>query len=182
MVARCEACGTKHLLDDAQIAGHEVVQFRCAECGQMTTIEMRRRPDRTKVTTPLPSFARGSNAAMVTAEILKDRPGLALPPDKLISLSVVSGASKGISRPMTKPRLVLGRAGGGADFEIEDAEVSRWHCAIEVKEGMVWLKDLESTNGTYFEEERVRAAVLSHGSQFRIGSTTLELQITPKPG
>jgi pSer/pThr/pTyr-binding forkhead associated (FHA) protein len=75
---------------------------------------------------------------------------------------------------------VIGRAGGGAQIEIDDAEVSRWHCAIEVKDGMVWLKDLESTNGTYFEEERTRAAVLVDGAQFRVGSTVLELRITSK--
>jgi predicted Zn finger-like uncharacterized protein len=180
MDARCGTCNTKHAIDDKQVAGHERIQFRCAKCGAMTVIELRKRPERTKSTTPLPSFARGSNAAVVTAEILKEPPGLSLPADKKITLSVVSGLSAGTARVMDSPRLVLGRTGGGAHVEIDDPEVSRWHCAIEVKDGMVWLKDLESTNGTYFDEERARAAVLVDGAQFRIGSTILELRIASK--
>jgi pSer/pThr/pTyr-binding forkhead associated (FHA) protein len=39
------------------------------------------------------------------------------------------------------------------------------------------LKDLDSTNGTFFEEERVRAAVLRHGTEFRVGSSTLRLTL-----
>lgn len=180
MEAKCNQCGAKHSIDENQVAGLQQVQFRCAKCGEMTVIDMRRRPDRTRSTTPLPSFARGSNAAMVTAEIMKDVPGLSLPEDKLLSLTVISGPSKGMTKPLTKPRLVIGRAGGGAEFEVDDAEISRWHCALEVKDGLVWLKDLESTNGTYFDDERVRAAVLSNGTQFRVGSTVLQLDITSK--
>jgi len=80
--------------------------------------------------------------------------------------------------PMSKPRVVLGR--GGADVEIDDPEVSRWHCAIEVKDEVVRLRDLDSTNGTYFGEERVRTAELQHLSEFRIGSTVVLLSILPK--
>jgi predicted Zn finger-like uncharacterized protein len=180
MEARCGTCNTKHTIDDKQLAGYERIQFRCAKCGAMTLVDLKRRPERTKSTTPLPSFARGSNAAVVTAEILKEPPGLSLPKDKDLTLTVIGGLSKGESHVLKKPRVVMGRSGGGAEFEVDDAEVSRWHCAIEVKDGMVWLKDLESTNGTYFEEERTRAAVLPDGAQFRIGSTFIELKITPK--
>jgi len=180
MEARCGTCNSKHLIDEKQLAGHERIQFRCAKCGAMTQVELRKRPERTASTTPLPSFARGSNAAVVTAEILKEPPGLSLPPDKLLTLAVVGGLSSGVQRPLEKPRVVIGRSGGGAELEIDDAEVSRWHCAVEVKDGMVWLKDLESTNGTYYDEERIRAAVLIDGAQFRIGSTIIELRVAPK--
>jgi len=180
MEALCVHCGAKHLLNDKQIAGHAKVQFRCSKCGQPTVVNAATRPERTRSTTPLPSFARASNAPEVIAELLKEPPGLKLPADKTIALAVVAGLSHGKTHTLAKPRLVVGRQGGGADFEVDDAEVSRWHCALEVREGMVWLRDLESTNGTYYENERTRAAVLEDGTELRIGSTILRVNITPK--
>jgi pSer/pThr/pTyr-binding forkhead associated (FHA) protein len=73
---------------------------------------------------------------------------------------------------------VLGRS--GADLAINDSEISRWHCSIEVKDDVVRLRDLESTNGTFFADERVRVAELQHLSEFRIGTTVIMLSITPK--
>ena len=60
---------------------------------------------------------------------------------------------------LEKSRTVIGRK--GADFALNDPEVSRHHCVLEVRDGFVNLKDLDSTNGTFFAEERVRAAVLA---------------------
>jgi pSer/pThr/pTyr-binding forkhead associated (FHA) protein len=45
---------------------------------------------------------------------------------------------------------------------------------------VVNLKDLDSTNGTFFEEERVRAAMLRDGDLFRAGSSTIRLSFQPK--
>ncbi len=65
-------------------------------------------------------------------------------------------------------------------LEINDPEVSRQHCAVEVKGEVIRLRDLDSTNGTYINDERVRAAELAHLSEFRIGSTVVRVTITPK--
>jgi pSer/pThr/pTyr-binding forkhead associated (FHA) protein len=37
------------------------------------------------------------------------------------------------------------------------------------------LKDLDSTNGTFFEDQRVRAAFLQDGAEFRVGSSTIRV-------
>ena len=79
---------------------------------------------------------------------------------------------------MEKPRIVLGRA--DADITINDKEISRWHCSIEINEDVIRLRDLESTNGTFFGDDRVRVAELKHLSEFRIGSTVILLRVTPK--
>jgi pSer/pThr/pTyr-binding forkhead associated (FHA) protein len=42
------------------------------------------------------------------------------------------------------------------------------------------LRDLDSTNGTFYEEERVRAAMLVNDAEFRIGETLLRVSFTPK--
>ena len=74
---------------------------------------------------------------------------------------------------LSKSRTVIGRK--GADFALNDPEVSRHHCLLEVREDFVNLKDMDSTNGTFFEEERVRAAILQDGAEFRVGSSTIRL-------
>ena len=79
---------------------------------------------------------------------------------------------------MSQPRVVIGRS--GCDVEVNDPEVSRNHCSVEVKGDVVRLRDLDSTNGIYIEDERVRNAELQHLSEFRIGGTTILVQITPK--
>jgi pSer/pThr/pTyr-binding forkhead associated (FHA) protein len=39
---------------------------------------------------------------------------------------------------------------------------------------------LDSTNGTFFEEERVRAAMLQDGTEFRIGVSLIRVNFLPK--
>jgi pSer/pThr/pTyr-binding forkhead associated (FHA) protein len=80
---------------------------------------------------------------------------------------------------MTHPLLTIGRLGGGADMEIDDQQVSRLHCAIEVKTDAVFLRDLRSTNGTFLDEKRILSAFLEHKSEFRIGVSTLRVTIVP---
>ena len=58
------------------------------------------------------------------------------------------------------PLATIGRLGGGADIEIDDRQVSRLHCALEVKDSSVLLRDLRSTNGTYVADQRVLSAKL----------------------
>lgn len=179
MQAAYSHCGTLHVLNDAQIGDYPRVQFRCSKCGQTSVAEVERRPERTQAITTLPSFARGEGAPGPGSNIASEYQGLSLPAGKTVTLTVIAGPAKGLPPyPLRKPRVLLGRA--GADIEINDPEISRWHCAVEVKDDVVRLRDLDSTNGTYFEEERVRAAELRHLSEFRIGSTVVRLTIAPK--
>jgi len=144
----------------------------------MTVVKLAPEPGRTQVVTPLPSFARGEGASSPGTEIVSEYQDLALPADKTITLAVIAGPSKGLSHAMEKPRAILGRA--GADVELDDPGVSRAHCAVEVNGEVVGLRDLDSTNGTYVNDERVRAAVLEHLGEFRIGSSVILVTITSK--
>lgn len=180
MQASCEACGARYNLNDDQIAPHPRVQFRCTKCGKMTILDLRK-PERTQPVSPLPDFARGPGGGFhASGTLLSTSSGLSLPVDQTITLSVISGASKGLSEALAKPRTVIGRKGGGGDLELDDPEVSRWHCVVEVKSDIVHLRDLDSTNGTFVEGERVRAAELQHLSEFRVGSTLVLVTITRK--
>jgi predicted Zn finger-like uncharacterized protein len=177
MQAACTHCGTEHVLKESSFGGHDKVQFKCSKCGQTTILKVQRRVDATVVMSPLPSFAR-SDASSTNPNLPPPDPSLRLPADKKVVLSILSGPSKGTSHTLTKPRVVLGRK--GADIPVEDPEISRHHCLLEVRETYVNLKDMNSTNGTFYEEERTRAAMLRDGSEFRIGVSLIRVNFQPK--
>jgi len=177
MQAACIHCGTDHLLKDAEFGGHSKVQFKCTKCGKTTIVEIKRRVDSTVVMSPLPSFARAS-ATSSNLHLQPADPGLRLPEKEKVVLSILTGPSKGESHTLAKPRVVLGRK--GADVALEDPEISRRHCLLEVRDSYINLKDLDSTNGTFFEEERVRAAMLQNGTEFRVGGSVIRVDFQPK--
>jgi hypothetical protein len=178
MKAACSSCGAQHSLPDKQLVGLHRVQFQCAKCGKSTVVEIAPSPDSTQVLTPLPGFARSAGAPWLAASASAETSSLHLPSGKAIALSVIAGPSRGLVFSVEKPRVVLGRA--DADIVINDKEISRWHCAIEIKGDVIRLRDMDSTNGTYFSDERVRVAELSHLSEFRIGTSVILVSVTPK--
>src|SRR5687767_14088422 len=70
----------------------------------------------------------------------------------------------------------LGRA-TGADFIVDAALVSRVHCRLTaLPDGQLEVRDLESTNGTFVNGQRVEQARLSDGYRLQVGR--LELVVT----
>jgi hypothetical protein len=174
MQAGCIHCGQQHLLNDTVLAKHSKVQFQCTKCSKTTIVELKHRVDETVVISPMPSFARvDAPTAHMKAPAVDDNSEL--PPGVELVLSVTAGPEQGRSLTVSKIRTVIGRK--GADFALNDPEISRHHCSLEVREGYVNLKDLDSTNGTYFGEERVRAAILEDGAEFRVGTSTIRVSL-----
>src|SRR5436189_6318674 len=110
MQTACIHCGAEHLLKEGQFGGHTKVQFKCSSCGKTTIVEIKRRTDATVVMSLLPSFAR-ANATSSNLNLPPPDPGLQLPANKNVVLSILSGPSKGQSHTLTKPRVVMGRTG-----------------------------------------------------------------------
>lgn len=177
MKAKCSNCGREHILKDSEIAQHSKVQFRCSKCGQPTVVEVKLRPDATIVMSPLPSFARTGTEGGASALGFHDA-GLAMPAGVAAGLQVLEGPDKGLVRKFEKASIILGRQ--GADIVLKDPEVSRHHCLLEVKDSYINLKDLDSTNGTFFDGERVRAAMLQDGGEFRIGTSIIRVSFERK--
>ena len=98
---------------------------------------------------------------------------LRLPADQRLSLACISGPDSGRIFEIEKPRVVIGRA--NADIVVADIQCSRQHAAIEVMDEHVFIVDLNSTNGTYVNDERVTRSELDNRSEFEIGTTTLML-------
>jgi nitrite reductase (NADH) large subunit len=77
--------------------------------------------------------------------------------------------------------LVLGRE-LLREYDIADAKVSRRHARFYITpEGLVWIEDLDSTNGTFLNGQRVIRAVVNLGDEVRLGATTIELVAVPEP-
>ena len=67
----------------------------------------------------------------------------------------------------------LGRA-TGADFIVDAALVSRVHCRLTaLPSGELEVEDLESTNGTFVNGERVENAQLASGDRIQVGRLEL---------
>ena len=177
MQTGCAHCGQQHILKDDLVTQHPKVQFRCTRCGQTNVVEVKRRVDETMVISPMPSFGK-TDSASATADLPPLDDGLRLPDNLDIVLIVIAGPDNGLIFPLTQPRTVIGRK--GSDFVLNDPEISRHHCFLEVRDTYVNLKDLNSTNGTFFEEGRVRAAMLQDGTTFRVGTSTIQVTIRPK--
>jgi len=67
------------------------------------------------------------------------------------------------------------------DIRIPVAEVSRHHCEFRTSAGAVEVKDLESANGTYVNNQRVKRQRLSAGDHVIIGPVVFTVQIDGKP-
>lgn len=64
------------------------------------------------------------------------------------------------------------------DFQIEHPTISTVHCEMVLQEGGVVLRDLESTNGTFVNDEAVREVKLAPGQIVRLGDVELLVETT----
>jgi hypothetical protein len=155
-----------------------MAQVRCWMCAQSSVVDLTP-PDLNSSTIELSRDAddRAIGAARMERAPESRMAVLDLPEHKSVLISVVEGASQGVERGMTVPLVTIGRLRGGADIEIDDPQVSRLHCAIEVNNNSVLLRDLRSTNGTYIGDRRVHAAQLEESAEFRIGETKIRVAV-----
>mgnify|MGYP006296329897 FL=1 len=72
---------------------------------------------------------------------------------------------------------MLFRSGRGndADLVFVDETVSRQHAAIAFRSGRFVVEDLESSNGTWVDGERIAARDLDHGARIKMGAVELQV-------
>jgi len=69
----------------------------------------------------------------------------------------------------------IGRA-PRADFVVDAALVSRLHCRLTAGENEVDVVDLDSTNGTYINDERVKTGCIKNGDRLRVGRVEMTIE------
>jgi pSer/pThr/pTyr-binding forkhead associated (FHA) protein len=77
--------------------------------------------------------------------------------------------------PLWKVPFTIGRS-DTADHTVYSSKVSKEHAAIEVAGQRYVVRDLDSTNGTFVNDQRVQKAMLNTGDRLRIGR--VELAVT----
>ncbi len=83
------------------------------------------------------------------------------------------------TRNVSEPSLLLGRESG--DVVLGDAQSSGRHAEIHFDGNTVQVKDLDSTNGTWFNGQRVAQFNLAPGEWFQIGQSSLQLLAVHQP-
>jgi pSer/pThr/pTyr-binding forkhead associated (FHA) protein len=87
--------------------------------------------------------------------------------------TVTEGLSERTYRILPGGIRTIGRA-VGADFIIDAALVSRVHCRLTaLPDGGLEIRDLESTNGTFVNGQRIEAARLASGDRVQVGRVEL---------
>jgi pSer/pThr/pTyr-binding forkhead associated (FHA) protein len=79
------------------------------------------------------------------------------------------------------PTTRIGRATGN-EIRIPSAQVSRQHCRLRMKDGLVMIEDLKSVNGTLLNGKPLtRVAVVRPGDLLAVGPVTfvVEYELTP---
>jgi len=63
-----------------------------------------------------------------------------------------------------------------ADFIVDAALVSRLHCRLTATGEAVDVVDLDSTNGTYINDQRVKSGCIKSGDRLRVGRVEFMIQ------
>ena len=205
MIIVCPSCQSRYKFDESKLGERPKAKTKCAKCGSTIEIEnpllaaMTLPPGtRPPIPPPAPTPAapppepdpgtETSRRAVgvpsvdevagqtVTGKDLHKMGVLELPKDKRYSLAVIQGAGTGPIHQINKTRTIIGRT--GADLNLDDAEASRQHAAVEILGENAILRDLGSTNGTFIELDRVQQHVLNNHMEFRIGSHVLMFIVT----
>ncbi|MCZ6915752.1 MAG: FHA domain-containing protein [Gemmatimonadetes bacterium] len=105
-------------------------------------------------------------------------PEPAVPGASLAMLLVRSGQLKGHRFQIRFPVVNVGRADYN-DIVIPDSSVSSAHCKIQLREGVWILVDLDSTNGSFLDGERVLGeAPVAPGALLRFGDVSVVFDST----
>jgi hypothetical protein len=90
------------------------------------------------------------------------------PPTKVL---VLSSDGREIDRVL-KDRFVIGR-GKHCDLVVNSAKVSREHAAITREGDAYFIEDLGSSNGTWFEQQRIARRRIEEGDEYLISAERL---------
>jgi hypothetical protein len=122
----------------------------------------------------VPGAASGSQTVLLRATAVA-------PPSRRLELKLQpmlileSGVHVGQQLVVECPETVVGRE--DASITIDDPTLSGRHFAIEEQGHEFFLRDLESTNGTFLNGHAVRSAKLESGDRIRAGETSLLFRV-----
>src|SRR5262245_15328301 len=96
---------------------------------------------------------------------------------KLSLLVLTSGKQAGKILEIKLPQFLIGR---DPQCQLRPASplISKRHCALIQREGKAFVRDFDSTNGTFLNEEQIQGEVeLHHDDQLKIGPIQFTVQL-----
>jgi hypothetical protein len=95
---------------------------------------------------------------------------------KATKLVVTEGDKAGVEIALSGRQLTIGRA-GDSDLIVDDEYASTHHAKLVFINGDWLIQDLDSTNGTFLDGQKVGTPMtVSMNTQVRVGQTTFELR------
>ncbi len=96
-----------------------------------------------------------------------------------VNLKVTAGPYKGRIFSFTQhDSFLIGRSPDAHLCLPNDRYFSRNHCLLEMNPPHSYLRDLDSTNGTFLNGQRVKDAFLKNGDRIQCGETILIVEVT----
>lgn len=93
----------------------------------------------------------------------------------MAKLVILSQGMTGRSHELKGDRTTIGRVEDNL-FPIAEASVSSHHCEVLLRGNDVVIHDLNSTNGTFINGEKISESVLKPGQTLRLGQVELRLE------
>jgi pSer/pThr/pTyr-binding forkhead associated (FHA) protein len=95
-----------------------------------------------------------------------------------VNLKVIGGPYKGRIFSFTQhDSFLIGRSRDAHLYLPDDRYFSRNHCLLEINPPRSFLRDLNSTNGTFLNGQRVGTAFLNDGDRIQCGETVLVVEV-----
>ncbi len=79
-----------------------------------------------------------------------------------------TGQQRGTSWEISERPLLVGRS-ESCDVRLVDPIVSRWHCELRFRDGQIHLRDLDSSNATFLNGQRIDDAIAKPGDEIAVG-------------
>jgi pSer/pThr/pTyr-binding forkhead associated (FHA) protein len=99
-----------------------------------------------------------------------------------IALTIKMNEGRETVRQFSQPQIMIGRD-TNCDLSMMDEALSAHHARLTHHHGQWWLEDLNSTNGTFLNREKLTTpAVVITGDHFKCGNTVFAIQVEDSDG
>jgi pSer/pThr/pTyr-binding forkhead associated (FHA) protein len=92
----------------------------------------------------------------------------------MAKLVILTQGLTGRAHELNVDRTTIGRVEDNL-FQIAEPSVSSHHCEVHLRDNEVLIRDLNSTNGTFINGEKITESVLKPGQTLRLGNVELKL-------
>ncbi len=100
---------------------------------------------------------------------------------KLSLMVLTAGKAEGQTISVTLAQFIIGRD-PECNLRPASAMISKRHCAILVRGGQVFLRDFDSTNGTFVNEEPVKGEVpIKNDDVLKVGPLSFKVVVVGQP-